>query len=176
MGKWLNQIPEKLHSHIKQITKTSGLAETEESIEKIAKGWFEKKNAFEEKIINLGMQEVESFQKDDFRGALALTYSGSLVIIGPVINNIRKAQYISIGLRKDVPDIADKEDSNLSKAIAIDDTIEFEPGPVKSTSQVFKIAVLIGKFKAIEQEKKISEATQVITKEFIKVNKTMVSK
>ncbi len=175
MGEFLDQIPEKLHGHIKEITKTSGLPPGEESVEKIAKGWLGKKDVFEEKIEDLEMEEIESFEKDDLRGALLLTYSGSLVLIGPIIDNSRKAKYISIGLRSDVPDIVDREDSKLEKDINVDDTVEFEVGPVKSTSQVFKIAVLTGEFTAIEQEEKISEATQVITEEFVEVNKTIIS-
>lgn len=175
MGEFLDQIPEKLLGHINEITKTSGLPPGEESVEKIAKGWLEKKEVFEEKIEDLEMEEIESFEKDDLRGALVLTYSGSLVLIGPIIDNSRKAQYISIGLRSDVPDIVDREDSKLVKDVNVDDTVEFEIGPVKSTSQVFKIAVLTGEFTAIEQEEKISEVTQVITEEFVEVNKTIIS-
>lgn len=104
-----------------------------------------------------------------------MTYSGSLVLIGPLVEDSRKAQYISIGLRKDVPDIVDKTDSKLSKDVAVDETVEFEVGPVKSTSQVFKIAVLTEKLPAIEQQQKISEATQVITEEFVEVNKTIIA-
>ena len=175
MGEFLDQVPEELHRHIHEITKTSGLPEGEESVEMIAQAWLEKKKAFEDKIDVLNMEEIELFSENDLRAALVLTYSGSLVLIGPVIENTRKAQYISIGLRKDVPDIVDKEDSRLAGDIVIDEIIAFDVGPVKSTSQVFKIAVLTEELPALEQEQKISEATQVITEEFVEVNKTIIS-
>jgi hypothetical protein len=53
--------------------------------------------------------------------------------------------------------------------------VEFEIGPVKSTSQVFKIAVLTEKLPLLEEEQKIQEATQVIAEEFVEVNKTIIS-
>lgn len=174
MGEFFDQIPEEIQGHIKEITKLSGLPEGEESVEKIAQGWLEKKKAFEEKTQSMDMEEVESLEKDDERGALALTYSGSLVNIGPLFDNARKVQYASIGLRSDVPDTAEKEESILAKDVTVDDTIEFETGPVKRTSQIFKIAVLIGDHSAEEQEEKITEATQIIQEEFIEVNKTII--
>lgn len=175
MGEFLDQIPEEIQGHVKEITRTSGLPEGDESVEKIAKGWLEKKQVFEEKIADLSMEEVESLEKDDERGALALTYSGSLVNIGPVVDGVRKASYASIGLRSDVPDTAEREGSVLAKEVVLDNTIEFEFGPVKNTSPIFKIAVLTGDFSAEEQEEKISEATQIIQEEFVEVNKTIIS-
>jgi hypothetical protein len=175
MGEFLDQIPDRLRTHIHEITKTSGLPPGDESVELIAEGWLEKKRTFEEKIGSLNMEEIDFFPGNDERGALVMTYSGSLVLIGPLVEDSRKAQYISIGLRKDVPDIVDKTDSKLSKDVAVDETVEFEVGPVKSTSQVFKIAVLTEKLPAIEQQQKISEATQVITEEFVEVNKTIIA-
>jgi hypothetical protein len=78
MGEYLDQIPEEIRGHIKEITRTSGLPAGEESEELIAMGWLEKKKAFEEKIAEMEMEEVEFFDKVDERATLALTYSGSL--------------------------------------------------------------------------------------------------
>jgi hypothetical protein len=175
MGEFLDNIPENIKEHIREITKTSGLPEGEESVEKIAKGWLEKKQVFEDKIGDMGMEEVDFLSADDERAALAITYSGSLVNIGPMVNGIRNVGYISIGLRSDVPDAAVKEGSKIVKDIAVDEQIEFEIGPVKNTSAIFKIAVLTGNYTAIEQEEKINQATLLIQEEFVEVNKTMIS-
>jgi hypothetical protein len=174
MGEYLDQIPEEIRGHIKEITRTSGLPAGEESEELIAMGWLEKKKAFEEKIAEMEMEEVEFFDKVDERATLALTYSGSLVNIGPLVDNLRKAQYTSIGLRSDVPEAAEKEDSTLAKDITVDDTIEFENGPVKNTSPIFKIAVITADLTPEEQEEKITHATQVLQDEFVEVNKTII--
>ncbi len=175
MGEYLDQIPEGIRGHIREITKLSGLLEDEESVEMIAQAWLEKKKAFEEEIQKMSMEELDFFEKDDERAALALTYSGSLVNIGPLVENNRKVQYVSIGLRKDVPDLAEREDSVLAKDVSIDEPIEFETGPVKSTSQIFKIAVLTEDLSLEEQEERITEVTQIIQDEFVEVNKTIIS-
>lgn len=175
MGEFLDKIPGNIQDHIREITKTSGLAPGEESVEKIAKGWLEKKQVFEEKIADMDMEEVDILTFDDERAVLAITYSGSLVNIGPIVDGVRNAGYISIGLRSDVPDAAVKEGSKLAKDVVVDDRIEFVIGPVKNTSAIFKIAVLTGSHTAIEQEEKINEATLLIQEEFVEVNKTMIA-
>jgi len=174
MGEYMNQIPEKLRNHIQQIIKTSGLPEGEESEEKIAQGWLEKSRIFEEKIAEYNMEEVESLEIDEESGALILTYSGSLITLGPLVEGVRNVQYSSIGLRKDVPESASRENSVLSGDIILDEIIEFQPGPVKSTSPVFRTAVAPEGMSPKEQQKTISEVTQMITEEFLKVNKTIM--
>ena len=174
MGEYLDQIPEKLHAHIREITRTSGLPESEESVETMARGWLEKEEAFDRKVRELNMEEADAVAADDERGALALTYSGSLVLIGPLVEGARKAQYVSIGMRQDVPDIVDKEGSVLGKDVEVDQTIAFQVGPVKNTSKVYKIALLTEDLSPEEQEEKMTEATQVISQKFLEVNRTIV--
>ena len=43
MGEYLSQIPTEIQDHIRQITRSSGLPEGEDSVEMIAMGWLEKK-------------------------------------------------------------------------------------------------------------------------------------
>lgn len=175
MGEFLDQIPENIQGHIKEITKTSGLPDEEASVEKIAQAWLEKKKAFEDQVQNVNMIEVETLAKDDAKGFLAMTNSGSLVNAGPLVDGVRKAEYSSIGIRADVPPTAEKEGVTLTKDVSAGDTIEFENGPVKSTSAIFKIAVCEEGLGAEEQTEKISQATQILQDEFTKVNKTIIS-
>jgi hypothetical protein len=174
MGEFFDQLPDNIKSHIQDITKTSGLPDNEDSLEIISEGWLEKKKTFEEEIRNMNMEEIDSLSKDDERGALAMTYSGSLINIGPIVDGARKAAYASIGLRKDVPDMVTKEGCNLTSDIQIDESLEFENGPVKKTSPIFKIIVCTEKLSADEQEEKITEAATVIIDEFVEVNKTII--
>ncbi len=174
MGELMNQLPPEIQIHIKGITKSAGLADDEESYEKMAKGWLDKKKIFEEQIADQDMIEIESLGVEDSKGAVALTYSGSLVLIGPLVDGYRKAAYNSIGIRKNVPDSMVQENSKLSSEVAINSPIEFEVGPVKSTSSIFKIAVCKDDLDAIEQEEKISEVTVVMTNEFVNVNKDLI--
>ena len=103
-----------------------------------------------------------------------MTYSGSLINIGPLVDGARKSAYASIGLRRDVPDMVTKEGCILSSDICLNEPIEFEVGPVKKTSAIFKIVVCSEKLSASEQEEKISDATVVIMDEFVEVNKTLI--
>lgn len=174
MGQFFDQIPEQLRRHVKEITRTSGLPDVEESLEKISEAWLEKRKVFEEKTRNMKLEEVQSLGAEEERGALALTYSGSLVTIGPLVEGARKVAYVSIGLRSDVPETAEKEGSVLKKDVAIDSPVEFKVGPVKNTSPILKIAVPAEGLSIEEQEEKITEATQVIQEEFVEVNRTII--
>ncbi|MDY6934079.1 MAG: hypothetical protein SVZ03_07640 [Spirochaetota bacterium] len=175
MGDFFDQIPGDVQDQIRDITKSSGLPDNEDSIEMMAQAWIEKKEAFEEKIEALDMEELDSYDKEDTRGALVLTYSGSLVSIGPLADDGRAVEYTSIGIRSDVPDSLKGEGSMLGKDVMVGEEMEFESGPVKSTSSIFKIAVFKEEISAEEQEEKLSDATVVLSDEFTKINKTIIS-
>ncbi|MBN2545323.1 MAG: hypothetical protein JXB50_05960 [Spirochaetes bacterium] len=174
MGEFLNQIPYEIQDHIIKITKTSGLPDNEESYEKIAEGWLEKKKIFEDEIVNMEMEEVDHIDASDNRGALAMTYSGSLLNIGPVIDGARKVSYASIGLRQDVPDLATKEECTLEKDLDTDHVYEFMNGPVKKTSPIYKIIVCKDDLPEEVQEEKLTEMATIMIDDFVEVNKTIV--
>jgi hypothetical protein len=174
MGEYLDQIPEEIRDHIKQISKSSDAESAEEAVEAVAKGWLDKKVNFEEQIQKLNLEEVDFLSKDDERGALIMTYSGSLLTIGPLSDGNRKVEYTSIGLRQDVPESATVEDSEMSTDIELDEEVSFAKGPIKKSSPVFKIAVLRDDVDAAEQQERLSQATQILTEEFVEVNKTLI--
>lgn len=173
MGEYLDQVPPEIQGHVRQITKTSGLPDTEDSVEMIAQGWLEKKRAFEKIIARMGLEEVDFLDKSDERGCLAMTYSGSLLNIGPVRDGGRTAQYASIGLRKDVPETANQDGSQLSADVRIGAPASFSVGPIVSSSPIFKIAVTSEQLDLSEQERLITKATEAITREFVQVNKEL---
>lgn len=174
MGEFFAQIPENIQGHIRDITKSSGLDESEESVEKMAEAWLEKKGIFETKIKVLGMEELSHLDMDDEKGVIALTYSGSLINVGPLVDGRRTVMYMSIGIRGDVPDSVKGSNGKLARDINIDEEIEFASGPIKSTSAIYKIAACKGNLIAYEQEKTLTKATQIITEEFTAVNKTIL--
>ncbi len=175
MGEYLDQIPENIKGHIQEIAKDIKVESDEDAVEKVAKGWLDKKEAFEEKIESVGMEEVDSLAKDDERGALALTYSGSLVNIGPIVDGVRNSSYSSIGFRTNAPDQAESDKSTLTDDIEVDGIIKFSNGPVKSTSRIFKVAVFKDEDLSAEEPKKtIMEVVTVIEDEFVEVNKTIM--
>jgi hypothetical protein len=173
MGEYLDQIPVEIQSHVRQITKTSGLPNTDESVEMIAQGWLEKKSLFEKRIAKMNLEEVDILEKSDERGCLAMTYSGSLLNIGPQREQGRNVQYVSIGLRQDVPESATQEGSQLSADVKIGSPVTFSVGPIQSSSPIFKIIVTSEDLDLEEQEEQISKATQILTKDFVEVNKEL---
>jgi nucleoid DNA-binding protein len=173
MERNFNELPEIIKQHLKSITESSGLPNTEDSLKKITDTWFEKNEMFEEQIKSLDMVEIDSFSKDDKRAALALTYSGSLVSLGTLRGSARWVEYSSIKLRSDVPDILVKEDAKIAKDTGVEKAIEFEEGPLKSTSLLLKIAVCKDEVSLEEQDIRIREATIFLTNGFIKINRSI---
>ena len=174
MGEFLDQVPAAIQDHINVLAKTSGKAGDEEFMENIAKGWLEKMKSFEAETALFQMEQVESMENDNPNGALLMTYSGSLINIGPLVDGTRKVEYSSIGLRQDVPDRASKEDSEVDGDIAVDESVSFITGPIKKSSPIFKIAVIKEDLEPEEQEEKLSEATQILEDNFVEVNKTII--
>jgi len=169
------QLSETIQKHLRQIIKTSGLPENEESLELLARGWLEKERAFDEQVLERNMEIVESVSRDEEQGFLLMTYSGSLLTFGPLQETGRRAEYTSIGLRQDVPETAEADEAVLREDINLDQVVMFETGPVKQSSPVFKIAMAPEQMDAEEQMDLLSDVTQVLTEDFVEVNRTMVS-
>ena len=173
MGEYLDQVPPEIHDHLRQITKTSGLPDTEDSAEMIAQGWLEKRRAFEKIAARMSLEEVDYLDKGDERGCLAMTWSGSLINVGPIREGGRLAQYASIGLRKDVPDAATRPSSQLGEDVRLGAPVRFAVGPIASSSPILKIAVTSEEMDLEEQERLITRATEVLTREFVKTNEDL---
>ena len=174
MGEYFDQIPARVQSHVKGITKSAGLPDTDDALEKIAQAWLEKEKKFSEETGDAKIEEASGLGKDDAKGGIAMTYSGSLVAIGPVIDGVRKVGYASIASRQDVPDLISNDNSVLASDVAPDKPIKFKEGPVKSTSPIYKVAVNKENLSAEKEEEKIMETTMVLTDDFVELNKTMV--
>lgn len=176
MSASFNDLPEEIQEHLKSLTQLFGLPHNDESYDKLAEGWMEKQTCFEKEVAERGMKEIDHLPVDDTRGAVALTYSGSLVLLGPVIDGVRKVAYNSISARQDVPETAMQEDSKLAKDVLIDEPLELEVGPVQKTSSIFKIAVCNYDLAPIEQEELLENVTVFLVDQFVQVNKDLVSK
>lgn len=173
MGNYLEQVPERIQDHIREIAATSGLPQGEDAVEAISQGWLQKQELFEEKLEELNMELVERLPVDFERGALLLTYSGSLLTVGPLQESQRKVEYTSIGLRHDVPDSAAAENTAIATEIALDEPAHFSNGPVKQSSPIFQVAIHSEELEPEEEERRLSSATQIISEGFADVNKTI---
>ena len=163
-----------IQDHIRQITRTSGLQSTPETFDMMADAWLEKKTCFEEALGDNELEEVAFFGRAEARGALVLTYSGSLINLGPQTDGLRRCEYTSIGMRTDVPASAVEEATVLAADLEADEPAQFEKGPIKSSSPVFKIAVAKVKMPAEEEEALLTQVSQELAEDFVEVNKTVI--
>lgn len=175
MGEFFDKIPEHIKAHIKDLVAKADLPDNEESLELISNVWLEKERIFNEETSKMNMMEIDFFDKNEKKGAIVLTYSGSILTIGPLVSNGRKVSYASIGLRKDVPEVAEKDSSILSSNIEIDDVIEFQVGPIKRSSSVYKIFVSRDELPPEKELKNITVVATEIIDDFVEVNKTLLS-
>ena len=173
MGDYLARIPDNLKGHLREIARGSGLAETEQTYELLARAWLEKKATFEEQMRRFAMEEVERLAAEDERGFLVMTYSGSLIKVGPLVEGLRRVEYASIGLRTDVPETATATDSGLAGDAVANEVVTFSRGPIRSSSPAFKIAVFTNPLGVAEQEQRLSLATRILARAFAEANSAL---
>ena len=170
MSTMTSVIPPAIEKHLEDVIKTFGLNNDEDTMARLKSGWLEKEESFKEQMFNLGMEEVDRFESYDDRGVLALTYSGSLISIGPMTDGDRKVDYTSIGFRKDVPDSLTKEGCLLAEDMELGKGVVFDGGPIQKTSPLYKIVVCPDSLSSDEQEDLIDQATTMIIDTFAGIN------
>ncbi|MCK5672696.1 MAG: hypothetical protein KAH95_04935, partial [Spirochaetales bacterium] len=117
MDEYFAQVSEDVQNHLKQLVGTVNLPAGEDALEILSKGWLEKEEIFNSQILERKLEESDSFAVEEPRGGLIMTYSGSLLTIGPIADDGRKVEYASVGLRTDVPESAEKDGSVISMDI-----------------------------------------------------------
>ena len=169
-----------IRAHLRGLLVGSGLPDTEDSLEEMTRVWFEKKDMFEGQARALDMLQLQQFSAGDPRGALLLTWSGSLLSLGPAraagagaAGAGRRMEYASIELRTDVPHLAVSDAGELETDLAVGEAARLRMGPVSTTSALLLIAACDTSVTAEEQEKRIREATIYLTNGFVRINRTV---
>ncbi len=173
---YFQSLPDKIKKHLDELIKSADMEDNEETKSQMTTIWIEKEKMFEDQIKALDMIVLPSFKADDRRGALLLTYSGSLVALSPAIDNERYIEYYSIKLRYDVPEIVIIEESNIAEDISVDNIVKFINGPIQKTSSLFKITSFKEDVSLEEQEKRIRQAVIFLTNAFVFINRTVLLK
>jgi nucleoid DNA-binding protein len=169
-------LPERIQRHLQSITESSGLPPGEESLRRITENWLEKRRLFREQSASLDMHELEEFAVDDPRGVLALTYSGSLVSLGPSSGDGgdgRRFEYASIKLRADVPDLVAEEGIALAEPLQRDRAAVFTGSSIEKSSPVLHLVACEAGVSPADQERRLREATIFLTNGFVKLNRTL---
>jgi len=169
-----NSLSQEIQDHLKQIAKTSGLPMNEDSYERMAAAWLEKKAIFEKALEEHRFVEMSFFGRAEEKGALILTWSGSIINVGPLVDGARRCEYTSIGLRSDVPPSALEEASELSADVETNEPVQFAKGPIKTSSLVYKIAIATAEMEPEEEEALLTQVSQNLAEDFAEVNKTVI--
>ncbi len=164
-----------IRRHLAALIRSSGLPETDESMERMTVAWLEKKHMFEDQVRALHMQDLPALPSEDERGVLLLTWSGSLVSLEPAGAAGRRGEYASIELRTDVPHLMLLHGVGLPVGLAVDREAVFSSGPVHSTSALLKIAGCDPGLPREEQARRIREAMIYLTSGFVAINRTVVA-
>lgn len=168
------QLSDQIQNHIRQICKTSGLPQSDESLEQLAAAWLEKNKLFDEATAEQNMEQLSFYDKDESRGALILTWSGSLLTLGPLVDGKRRCEYQSVGLRTDVPQAAVHEAAVLASDLEADAIVSFSVGPIQQSSPVYRIAIQSEKLPTDQAEKLLTAINQNLAEDFVEVNKTVM--
>ncbi|MBU0934780.1 MAG: HU family DNA-binding protein [Spirochaetes bacterium] len=169
------ELPEEIRRQIDSLIPGSGLAgvDKDEARERFANVWLDKYDMFIGQIQSLDMVLVEELAADDERGAILLTYSGSLISLGTLREQRRWLEYASVKFRADVPELVKSSAVELAAAVRQDAVADFNGSPLKHSSSIYRIAVCPEGTALRDQEQRIREATIFLTNGFVKLNRSI---
>lgn len=166
-------LTERVRRHLESVNESSGLPPGEESLARITANWLEKRMLFEDQTRLLGMEQLGRLEADDERGAILLTYSGSLVALGRLTDEGRWFEYASIELRADVPALLQASGVGFDGPVEVNSPVRFVRCPVARSSDLLLIAVCPRAVSPAEEENRLREAAVFLTNGFVKINKTL---
>jgi nucleoid DNA-binding protein len=188
-------LPDRIQRHLESITESSGLPPGEDSLARSTANWIEKRDLFDEQTSLLEMVDLEELSPDDPRGVLVLTYSGSLLSLGPRAGGEtgadssepgdgagsagegtaagRRFEYASIPLRADVPSLVREDGVELEGPLHRDRPARFRGSSIEQSSPVLRAVACTPEVSPADQERRIREATIFLTNGFVKLNRTL---
>lgn len=168
-------LPQEIRVQIDSLVPAEGLDTDAQARarEDYARVWMNKYDMFCGQIHSLGMEFTDELEAEDGRGAILLTYSGSLISLGTLQAGSRWLEYASVKFRDDVPDLVKSQEARLLAAVRQDAVAEFGGSPLKHSSSIFRIAVCPPGTAERDQEQRIREATIFLTNGFIKLNRSL---
>jgi nucleoid DNA-binding protein len=171
-----DDLPDRVQSQLRALSESSESGSGGESLSRLAENWVTKRRLFEEQISALHMRRIsdEGFTAE---GALILlTYSGSLVFLGPADEDGRRSfEYASIRLRTDVPGLVTASGVRLAASPSVDQALVLQDCPVERTSEVFEVAGFDQSLSLAEQARRLREAAIFLTNGFLKANHTLTA-
>ncbi|HAK45616.1 MAG TPA: hypothetical protein DCO79_06815 [Spirochaeta sp.] len=172
-------LPEAIGRHLTGLAAEQNRQDDEEYLRDLAEVWKQKEALFREQAKSVKLELVDELSNKDGRGMMILSYSGSILCVGPVfmtstnINFSRWTEYSSIKLRTEVPDIIMEKAATLETNVMVDRPVMLGSSRVKTTSPAYLIAVCPEDLNEDEQDKRIRESAVFITAGFMKYNQTL---
>jgi len=169
------KLSEEVQKHLRQIAAMQERDQSDSFLDTMAEAWLQKERIFMQQVDSFRMSIESAIEPDEKRAYLILTYSGSILGVGPVDRRKRRnIIYASIGLRKDVPEKLIEESLKVTGEVRLDREIHFEGGSLKKCSPVYKIALMSDYTGIGDQTRQIEDATRIMTKEFVSINNTVI--
>jgi hypothetical protein len=164
-------IPPKAGKHLAGLIKESQLPDNRQTMKKLSEAWLLKRALFYKMVEHENFKKVDNMPKDNKSGCIAITMSGSIIAIGPLVDNKRDIKYTSIGMRIDVPETLHVKAGRLAQDIVCEKSILFKQGPLEKTSPIMDLAVSLANASTQEQLVSLKKVNKKLQDNFIKVNK-----
>ena len=171
----MKDLPKAVETHLAALAGDLGRAGDAVFLVELRAVWMRKAALFETQARAVQLDLVNEVPANDPRGALILSYSGSLLSIGPDTDKTlgRWLEYSSIKLRTDVPDVLADRGISIVGGIRIGDEVEVNGSRIVKTSPAYAIAVCPEDLPQDDQDKRIRESTIFITNGFMKYNRSV---
>ena len=124
-------IPEPVFSQLRHILSESSLPDNEESLLRIMEAWLTKQALFDKLIDHYNLKKANSLSRNSPCACIAITLSGSIIALGPLIEGFRLLDYASIRMRTDVPPAINANEVVCEADIELNKSISFTKGPIK---------------------------------------------
>ena len=169
-------IPQKVHTHLEVLVKELKLPQNESTMKNFMESWLTKRAVFMKMAEHENFKKVKTMKINNKNGCIALTFSGSIISIGPLVNDKRDVKYTSIGIRTDVPESIKYGEGILTKDIFCDESVFFKEGPIKKTSPIMDLAIIPDSETDQEQLESIEKANIKLKDNFLRINQETLNK
>ena len=164
-------IPQNVTKHLTGLIKESKLPDNEQTMKKLNEAWLLKRALFYKMVEHENFKKAQNMHKNNKNGCMAITMSGSIIAVGPLVNNKRDIEYTSIGMRIDVPESLHVKAGQLAQDIICQKSIIFKQGPLEKTSPIMDLAISMENVSEQDQLVSLKKVNKKLQDNFIKVNK-----
>jgi nucleoid DNA-binding protein len=171
-----DSLPKDIQRHLRGLAAEQGRDSDPAFLDALASVWSRKAELFVSYAEQNGLELIRALESGDGRGFLALSWSGSLLSVGPDNDDTggKWMEYSSIKLRTDVPDMVVDRPIGIDGAVQLGSSVSFFNARVASTSPIQYLAACPEGTPTDEQDRMIREGSIFITTGFMKFNRSLI--